>query len=342
MAKDSADVVAKLPPPNGWQGWPTGIQASVKLEISIRRLRVLVQTGNITCYPCPDRTQRYDPAQLEVLARDLRLVNRRKLGDDGEDDTSDGLEDLEDERPAKPTTSDSINKTLVEALKNSNNMVLELHKLNITGTKTQAETHDKIISRLLEREEARERTISDVYLAREAYFNHQTERDLATKSAHNVENRRQEMWTITKAHLDKLVDVAFVKFGIPKELVEKLEPAIQLMQQLSPDQLQMLLGSGFLTKGQEELVKKIVKEVPPPENVAERVAAECAAIVAKQKDDEKAKQAELAQQAAATAAAPVNESTPAPAPTSPITPAANAGEAGTQPEATNESESTNA
>lgn len=332
MAKDSTDVVSKLPPPNGWQGWPTGIQAAVKLEISVRRLRVLVQTGNITCYPCPDRTNRYDPAQLEILARDLRVVSKRKYEEDGED-SGDGLEDLEEERTGKQAVNDSVNKTLVEALKNANAMVLEMHKLLSTGSKSQAETQDKVIGRLLEREEAREKTICDVYAAREAYFNQQTERDIAAKSAANLENRRNEIWTITKGHLDKLVEVAFAKFGIPKEVLEKIEPAIELLQKLSPSQLAMLLGSGFLTPQQEELVKRIVKEVPPPENVADKVAAECAAILQQQADQKKAAQATQSAPVRTTAATPAESNVP---PTSistnqTINPAPNAGEDGAAP-----------
>jgi len=335
MAKDSTDVVSKLPPPNGWQGWPTGIQAAVKLEISVRRLRVLVQTGNITCYPCPDRTNRYDPAQLEILARDLRVVSRRKFDDDGEE-TGDGLEDLEEERTGKQAVNDSVNKTLVEALKNANAMVLEMHKLLSTGSKSQAETQDKVIGRLLEREEAREKTICDVYAAREAYFNQQTERDIAAKSAANLENRRNEIWNITKGHLDKLVDVAFAKFGIPKEVLEKIEPAIELLQKLSPTQLAMLLGSGFLTAQQEELVKKIVKEVPPPENVADQVAAECAAILQQQAEQKKTAQARQNATVTTTAAtSPESNATPVtPIPLSAdqtINPASTAGENGATP-----------
>lgn len=313
MAKDSAETVAKLPPPNGWQGWPMGISAAMKLGISVKKLAVLVQTGNITCHKCPDRTNRYDPEQIELLVRDIRVVSKAKFDEDGEE--TDGLEDLA-ESSGKPAVNDTVNKTLVEALKNANLMVLEMHKLLSAGSKSQAETQDKVIGRLLEREEAREQTICDVYAAREAYFNQQTERDIAAKSAANLENRRNEIWGITKGHLDKLVDVAFVKFGIPKEVFEKLEPAIELLQKLNPQQLSMLLGSGFLTPQQEELVKKIVKEVPPAEDVAERVAAECATILEQQSEQTKAKQA--AQSAAAASAAQSRSNAP-PASTTPST-----------------------
>lgn len=324
MAKDSAEVVAKLPPPNGWQGWPMGISAAMKLGISVKKLAVLVQTGNITCYKCPDRTNRYDPEQIEMLVRDIRIVSKTRFDEDG--DESDGLNDLEEERAGKAGVTDSVNKTLVEALKNANTMVLEMHKLLSTGTKAQAETQDKVIGRLLEREETYQKTLTDVYIARENYFNQQTERDIAAKRAANLENRRDEIWSITKGHLDKLVDVAFAKFGIPKEVLEKIEPAIELLQRLTPTQLQMLLGSGFLTPQQEDLVKKIVKEVPPPENVADKVAAECAAILRQQADEKKAAQA--AQAAAATK----TESRPAPAPANEETnPACSAGEGGHAP-----------
>lgn len=301
MAKDSAaEVLTKLPPPNGWQGWPTGIQAAVKLEISVRRLRILVQTGNITCYQCPDRTNRYDPDQLERLARDLRVVSKRNLDDEGEEGGNE-LDDLEEDKAGKQAVNESVNKTLVEALRNANAMVLEMHKLLSSGSRNQAETQDKVIVRLLEREESREKTISEVYLAREALFNQQTERDLAVRKAANVESRRAEMWTLTKGHLDKLVDVAFAKFGIPKEVMAKLEPAIMLLQKLNPMQLQMLIGSGFLTKDQEELVRQIVAEVPPDEDVSEKVAAECSAILQKQAAEKKSAQA--AQDAEAARAA---------------------------------------
>jgi hypothetical protein len=327
MAKDSAEVVAKLPPPNGWQGWPMGISAAMKLGISVKKLAVLVQTGNITCYKCPDRTNRYDPEQIEVLVRDIRVVSKAKFDEDGEE--GDGLDDLEEERSGKSGVTDSVNKTLVEALKNSNAMVLEMHKLLSTGTKAQAETQDKVIGRLLEREESYQKTLTDVYVQREAYFNQQAERDIAVKSAANLENRRNEIWNITKGHLDKLVDVAFVKFGIPKEVFEKLEPAIELLQKLTPTQLQMLLGSGFLTPQQEDLVKKIVKEVPPPEDVSAKVTAECAAILQKQADDKKAAQA--ARTAAEATAAKKTESVP-PAPANEATnPAPSAGEDGPAP-----------
>lgn len=330
MAKDSAEVVTKLPPPNGWQGWPMGISAAMKLGISVKKLAVLVQTGNITCYKCPDRTNRYDPEQIEVLVRDIRVVSKSKFDEDGEE--GDGLDDLEEERSSKTGVTDSVNKTLVEALKNANAMVLEMHKLLSTGSKSQAETQDKVIGRLLEREEAREKTICDVYAAREAYFNQQTEREIAAKSAMNLENRRNEIWNITKGHLDKLVDVAFVKFGIPKEVFEKLEPAIELLQKLTPMQLQMLLGSGFLTAQQEELVKKIVKEVPPPEDVAAKVTAECAAILQKQAEDKKAAQAARTASEARATAASTPLPAPAPAPANEATnPAANAGESGPAP-----------
>lgn len=300
MAKEAAEVLSKLPPPNGWQGWPTGIQAAVKLEISIRRLSILVQTGNLTCYKCPDRTNRYDPQDLERMLRDLRVVAKRNL-EDGDEEGSE-LDSLEEEKTNKQAINETVNKTLVESLRNANAMVLEMHRLLSSGSRNQAETQDKVISRLLEREESREKTISEVYLAREALFNQQTERDLAVKKASNVESRRAEMWTLTKGHLDKLVDVAFAKFGIPPEVMAKLEPAITLLQKLSPTQLQMLLGSGFLTKEQEELVRKIVAEVPTEDDVAARVAAECEAIMAQQTADKKSAQA--AQAAEATRARP--------------------------------------
>lgn len=317
MAKESADTVAKLPPPNGWQGWPTHISAALKLGVKVARFKAIVQTGNLTAYQCPDRTVRYDPDQLERLCRDLQILSKRRTdGDDGDDD---GLEEL-DETSGKTVATD-VNKSLVDALKSANSMVLEMHKLLTSGSEKQASTYDKIVSRLLEREEAREKTICDVYAAREAYFNHQTERDLVAKREGNVEARRQEMWTITKGHLDKLVDVAFAKFGIPKEVMAKLEPAIALLQKLSPTQLQMLLGSGFLSKEQEDLVKKIVAEVPPEENVADKVAAECAAILEKQAAEKKAGQA--AQAAAAEKAKPASVSTNDPSPPAPAPSSAN-------------------
>lgn len=301
MAGNLADVVTKLPPPNGWQAWPTGIPASVKLNVSIRHLRMLVKTGNLPSYQCPDKTVRYDPEQLEKLARDLQTVSKRTIDDDDDDSE---IDDLAEERSSRQVVNDSVNKTLVDALRNANQMVIDMHRLLTAGAKTQADTQDKVITRLLEREEARERTISEVYLAREALFNQQTERELAVRKAANVENRRAEMWTLTKQHLEQFVELGFAKFGIPREMMAKLEPMFALLQKLNPMQLQMLLGSGFLTKEQEVLIRKIVADVPPPEDVSAKVSAECNAILEKQAAEKKAAQAAQAAQAAKAAEAP--------------------------------------
>lgn len=285
MAKDSQaiDNIRTLPPPNGWQGWPTGIKASAQLGISIRRLRLLFESGNIARYACPDRTFRYDPEQIEALSIDLKVIGKRALVEDDDSDTD--LDELEDDRSAAKAIADakgqlqSINKTLVEALRNANSMVKDMHELLSKGAKTQADIQDKVIQRLLEREEQREKALVDVYVAREQLFSQQLDRDLAAKSAQNLEARRSEMWTISKGHLEKLVDVAMAKWGLPKEVLAKLEPAIELLQKLQPAQLQVLLASGFLTKEQEELVKKIVHSVPPPDgDDAAKVAAECERI----------------------------------------------------------------
>jgi hypothetical protein len=280
MAKESnaVDNIRTLPPPNGWQGWPTGIKASAQLGISIRRLRLLFESGNIARYACPDRTFRYDPDQIEALSVDLKVIGKRSLDDDEEEN---GLDELDEKRNADDAKGQlqSVNKTLVEALRNANAMVKDMHDLLSKGAKTQADIQDKVIQRLLEREEAREKALVDVYLAREQLFNQQLERDLAAKSAANLEARRSEMWTISKGHLEKLVDVAMAKWGLPKGVLDKLEPAIELLQKLQPAQLQVLLASGFLTKEQEELVKKIVTSVPQVDaDDAAKVAAECERI----------------------------------------------------------------
>lgn len=285
MAKEAPsstiDNLRTLPPPNGWQSWPTGIKASAQLGISIRRLRLLFESGNIARYQCPDRTYRYDPDQIEALSVDLKVIGRRTLEDDDDDSN---LEELNDERSDKHQRDDTkqlqtVNKTLVEALRNANAMVKDMHELLSKGAKTQADVQDKVIARLLEREEQREKALGDVYIAREQLFSQQLERDLAAKSAANLEARRSEMWTISKGHLEKLVDVAMAKWGIPKEVLAKIEPAIELLQKLQPTQLQVLLASGFLTAEQEELVRKIVNSVPQPDvDDAAKVAAECERI----------------------------------------------------------------
>jgi hypothetical protein len=289
MAKDSqaVDNIRTMPPPNGWQSWPTGIKASALMGVSTRQLRLLFESGNITRYACPDRTFRYDPQQIEELQKDLGAIGTKARKSVDDDDENPILDDLE-EKPRSVATADAINKTLVSALANANQMVKEMHELLSKGAKAQADVQDRVIQRLLEREEAREKSLSDVYLAREAYFNHQLERDLAAKQASNLEARRSEMWSITKGHLDKLVDMGMAKWGIPKEVMGKLEPAIQLLQALKPAQLQVLLGSGFLTAEQEELVRKIVTNVPSPDDTAAaKVAAECERI----RQEEAAKEA---------------------------------------------------
>lgn len=293
MAKESSTVdnIRTLPPPNGWQGWPTGIKASAQLGISIRRLRLLFESGNIARYACPDRTFRYDPDQIEALSVDLKVIGKRSL----DDDETDNLEELDDDRSSKSEDAklQSVNKTLVEALRNANGMVKDMHELLSKGAKTQADIQDKVIQRLLEREEQREKALVDVYVAREQLFNQQLERELAAKSASNLEARRAEMWTISKSHLEKLVDVAMAKWGLPKGVLEKLEPAIELLQKLQPAQLQVLMASGFLTPDQEELVKKIVNSVPQPDaDDAAKVAAECERI----RNEQAAKTAENKEQ----------------------------------------------
>lgn len=281
MAKEpsTVDNIRTLPPPNGWQGWPTAIKASAQLGISIRRLRLLFESGNIARYACPDRTFRYDPDQIEALSVDLKVIGKRSLDEDDDD----SLDELDESRSSAKDDAkgqlQSVNKTLVEALRNANAMVKDMHELLSKGAKTQADIQDKVIQRLLEREEQREKALVDVYVAREQLFNQQLDRELAAKSAANLEARRSEMWTISKGHLEKLVDVAMAKWGLPKEVLAKLEPAIELLQKLQPAQLQVLLASGFLTKEQEDLVKKIVNNVPTPDaDDAAKVAAECERI----------------------------------------------------------------
>lgn len=312
MANEKAFTnLREMPPPNGWQGWPTGVKAAAILNIGIRRLRLLHESGNITRHACPDRTFRFDPDELELLRKDLAIVGKRSIDDSVEND---GLDDLEERSRESGADQQTINKTLVEALKVANAMAKEMHEIAAKSQRIQAETYDQIIKRLLEREESREKTLTENYLAREAYFNHQLERDMAAKSAANLEERRNEMWQITKGHLDKLVDIGMAKFGIPKEMLAKLEPAVKLLQNLNPAQLQVLLGSGFLTKEQEDLVKQILTKVPDPdETAAAKVAAECERI----RTEEAAKAA--ASKASATPEPPKEEpkcETPPPEPPS--------------------------
>lgn len=287
MAKE-ADNLAKMPPPNGWQSWPRGINAAARLGISVRRMRLLIESGNLTATKCPDKSVRYNPEEIEELASDLRTVSKRTFGE--EDDSDDSSLDELEERPRSAATVDQINKTLVTALQNANSMVLQMHELLSKGAKAQADVQDRVIQRLLEREEAREKVIGDNYLQRENYYNQQLERDLAAKQAGNVEQRRAEMWTITKSHLDKLIEMAYVKFGMPPEVVKKLEPALQLLQKLSPTQMQMLLSSGFLTPEQEKLVRQIIDDAPSAdEQAATEIAKQCERIV--EQDRAKAEQA---------------------------------------------------
>lgn len=278
--KDQAiDNIRTLPPPNGWQGWPTAIKASAQLGISIRRLRLLFESGNIARYACPDRTFRYDPDQVESLSVDLKVIGKKPIDDDDDDGALDDLDEKRSNSDDAKGQLQSVNKTLVEALRNANAMVKDMHDLLSKGAKTQADIQDKVIQRLLEREEQREKALVDVYMAREQLFNQQLERDLAAKQAANLESRRNEMWQISKAHLEKLVELAMVKWGLPKELLAKIEPAVELLQKLKPEQLEVLLASGFLTKDQEDLVRKIVTSVPQTDDeTAAKVAAECERI----------------------------------------------------------------
>jgi len=306
----AAENLTKLPPPNGWQGWPMGVAAAARLNMSLRRLRVLVDTGNLTAHKCPDRTNRYNPDELEQLRKDLRAVTQNN----GDDETSeDALDVLDEERSNRSSPAENVNKVLADENRSLRAQNLELHKLLISSRAQIDGASKQLIGSLMEREAASEKTITENYQQREAYFNHQAERDIVLGREKAAEARRTEIWGITKVHLEQLVQTAIVKWGVPPAVLAKLEPAVQLLQTMNPNQLQVLLGSGFLTKDQEDLIRKIVATVPIEDST---IAARVAAAAQQALDAERKPQAPPAADswaAAQTTSAPADAAgTPAP------------------------------
>ena len=270
---NAVEVLTKMPPPNGWQGWPMGVQAAARLGVSMRRLRAIVETGNIVAHKCPDRTNRYNPEELEQLAKDLRAISRNN--GDGDDDSSDPLDALDDERGSRQPQADLI-KELTAGIRARDQQNLELHKLLVSSSKQTATVQEQLIKQMLERETMYQTTLTDNYKQREAYFNHQAEREIILSREKAREARRDQIWSVTKGHFEKLVEVAITKWGIPPAVLAKLEPAIQLLQTMHPDQLSVLVDSDFLTQEQQALIRKIVETAPPKDAAIARKVADAA------------------------------------------------------------------
>ncbi len=265
---ETADTKAKVngngksyPNDEAWTTWPGSTKTCKILGVSMKALREMVDHGEIQAHHANDGTLRFKHEWLDEFLRDRDEIPEDETNDTKKSDKAASREGI----PA-----DAIRAT-AELLRSSQNQNLELHKLVLQGFRAASEAQDVTIQRLLERNAQYEGIITELLKAREAYFDAQLEREVMRNQHAAAQKRRDELFEVSKGWAGELVQGLKFKYGLTEESGEKVKAAIKLLNELSPEQIEVGSMMGFFTATQIEHIETILgRKIQRPEPEAQQ------------------------------------------------------------------------
>lgn len=238
---------------DAWTTWPGYARAAKLLNVSMKRLRAMVDFGEIQCYRAEDGTVRFRPNVIEDYIKD-----RDGVPDDEEEKNSDQYA----ARQGIPAEAIRATGDLLRASQAQN---LELHRLVLQGFKAATEAQDVTIQRLLGRQEQYEAIITQLLKAREEYFDAQLEREVMRNQHAAAQRRRDELFEVSKGWAGDIIEGLKLRYGIDTESGKKVHAAINLLKALTPEQIEVGAMMGFFSEQQIELIEQIIgRKIPRP------------------------------------------------------------------------------
>jgi hypothetical protein len=229
--------------------WPGPTAAAVRLGIRPPQFRRLVADGEIAEHRRPDGTVRFDPDELDALAKELS-----------------GMPD--DAPPTGGVPADGM-RAGTDLVRQAQSHVEKMLKLTLDGFASAAaaskETNEQLLAEL---RDAR-KTHLDMVVAREQALSEAHEREqLAT---HLTETRAMKMGLIEQLKPNAQAVISAIAARIAGEGKEAAANAtIQLLQTLHPGQIEALKASGFLEPEQAKLVDQILAAAGRKEETEEK------------------------------------------------------------------------
>lgn len=244
--------------------WPGLAAVCQRLHMPIARVQELVRDGHLRTYQAFG-TARFNPDEVEAFSSALSEV------------PSD--EDAEDRKAARAgmpaegvrATGDLL-RQVTTALKESHELCMQLHKLNMDSWIKANDAQDRAFTRMLDRCTKYEAVIDQYLDAREEQFSAQALRDMAKDTNQATLRRRDEMWQTTKTQFTKLADIIAKRVGFDEITVRKLTLVNDLLATMPRVQLEVLLESGFLNDSQKETIKQFLDLDKPPPGPAAQAA----------------------------------------------------------------------
>ena len=238
---------------DAWTTWPSMSRAAKLLQVSAKRLKEMVQFGEIPSFKGSDGTVRFRPEWISEYLADK--------ADTPEDEDSKGS-DRDASRQGIPAEAIRATGELLRASQQQN---LELHKLVLQGFKAATEAQDVTIQRLLARQEQYEVIITDLLRARESYFDAQLEREVMRTQHVAAQKRRDELFEVSKGWAGEIIEGLKHRYGLDTESKTKVNAAIDLLKALSPEQIEVGATMGFFTEAQIVLIEQILgRKIPRP------------------------------------------------------------------------------
>lgn len=231
-----------------WTSWPSQYQVLKMLDLRMRAVQKLCKEGVLRSIRTPLGQIRIDPKSVD------EYLSERADAPDLFDDDSDS--DAAAARQGVPAEAIRATGELLKAAQQQN---LELHKLVIQGFKASHEAQARTIEQLQSRVDKAESVITQLYEAREKYFDSQLEREIAATQMKSAEARRQEIWTTTSGYMGSLVEGLKSKWGIQMASASpQVTAVIELLKSLQPVQIEAAAQMGFFTPEQVAWIEKIL------------------------------------------------------------------------------------
>jgi hypothetical protein len=214
----------------------------MRLGVGEKRLSKLVADGTLKTYKAHDRTNRFNPEELDVLRKELELVDAEPVDGSTEE---------------RKATVDLL-RAQTEALRDAHRMICELVKLvNApiqSGLALSEELTKKAMSRAAELESMRDEFVH----VREEALSNKAERDLMLLREQSTEQRRSKAFDMAMQSAPNLLR------GIESTLAkymggsEKIESASRLIASFDPGMVAGLLSLGILSEQQTKDLRLVL------------------------------------------------------------------------------------